>query len=216
MFKNRRQAGKLLGQKIIEDLGDNIQDQEKDIVVLGIPRGGVITAKEIADLLNCPLDVIVTKKINPPKRLELAIGAVGETGGAEYLNKELIKDLEVDKDSLQEEIEDKKEEVRRREKIFRKTRNALDLKGKTVIIADDGAATGATVIAAAREVWNNEPQSVVIAVPVLARETLHQLEQEADKVFFLKAPKLFFAVGQFYKIFSQVPDKTVIKILNKK
>lgn len=211
MFKDRVQAGQLLAQKLI--------GEEKDLpagqtVVLGIPRGGVVVAFQVAKFLGCLLDVIVVKKIAAPGQEELAIGAVGETESAEYLDEKLIAELQIDKEYLSEEIKRKKEEIKRRERLFRREKSALALKGKTVIIVDDGAATGATVIAACREVWQTEPKKVIVALPVLAKDTLKKLEPEADEVIFLKTPLMFFAVGQFYQDFPQVSDEEVIKILN--
>ncbi|PIS08775.1 phosphoribosyltransferase [Candidatus Beckwithbacteria bacterium CG10_big_fil_rev_8_21_14_0_10_34_10] len=208
MFKNRTEASKKIAAKLLEKL-----DLKENLVVLGIPRGGVLVASIVSQFLNCSFDVIVTKKIPSPKSLELAIGALGETKGSLYLNKDLINKLKVNQNYLNTKIEELKEEIKRREKSFRQNKKPLVLKGKTVIITDDGAATGATMIAAVREVWNNEPKKVIIALPVLTKETLLDLEKEADEVIFLKAPKHFFAVGQFYEEFEQVSDKKVIGLL---
>jgi putative phosphoribosyl transferase len=211
MFADRREAGQLLAKKIKKE----ITDAQANLVVLGIPRGGIVVAKEVTTLLSCPLDVVITKKIPAPMQSELAIGATGETEGSVYLNQELIADLSIDDKYLKPQIETLKTKIKNREKRFRQEKSAPSLKDKTVIIVDDGAATGATVIAAAREAWNSKPRKVIIALPVLAKDTLQKLEKEADKVIFLQAPKMFFAVGQFYKIFSQVSDETVTKILSK-
>jgi putative phosphoribosyl transferase len=209
MFKNRMQAGQLLAQKLVVE----VAQKKNHFVVLGIPRGGVVVAKEVAKVLPCLLDVIVVKKISAPHQEELAIGAVGETEGSKYLDERLVQDLRVDEEYLGKEIEEKKKEIRRRESLFRQGKPALDLKDKTVIIVDDGAATGATVIAACREVWNQEAKGVIVALPVIARDTLKKLEKEADKVIFIEAPRMFFAVGQFYQEFSQVEDEEVIQLL---
>ena len=187
----------------------------KDVVVLGIPRGGVVIGKEVAEVLGCALDVIVVKKLGAPSQSELAIGAVGETNGSKYVDERIIQNLGVSIQYLGEEIERKKKEIKRREKLYRQGKPPLDLKGKIVIVVDDGVATGATIIAACREVWNNEPKKVIIGLPVLAKDTLKKLEKEADEVIFLEAPRMFFAVGQFYQKFLQVEDEKVIEILGK-
>ncbi len=210
MFKNRQEASQQLAEKL------NHYKAKENVVVLGIPRGGVVTAKRIAQELNCPLDIIVVKKIGAPNEQELAIGAIGETKGSSYLDEKLISELRVSQQYLKEQSEKLKEEIKRRETLYRQTKPPLNLKEKVVIIVDDGTATGATAIAAIREVWNNEPKKVVIALPVAPIDTLHKLEKEADEVVVLETPSDFFAVGQFYENFPQVDDKEVIDLLQKK
>ena len=210
MFTNRQEAGQKLIQKL---LADRTNKELNNAVVLGVPRGGMIVAVEVAKGLKCQLDVIVTRKIGAPGNQELAVGAVGETEGSKYLNQNLIKDLGVSVEYLGQEIENQQREIKRREKIYRQGRSALDLNNKTAIIVDDGAATGATLIAACREVWNNHPKRVMIALPVAPEETVKKLEEEADEVEVLETPEPFFSVGQFYREFGQVEDEEVIKIL---
>jgi len=208
MFQDRKEAGQQLAQKLKD------YQLQPNVIILGIPRGGVETAKQIAQDLNCSLDIIVVKKIGAPSEQELAIGAVGETKGSNYLDERLINELRVSQQYLDEQIKRLKKEIKRREVLYRQNRDPLDLKGKTVIIVDDGTATGATAIAAAREVWNNEPKRVVIALPVAPKDTLHKLEKEADEVIVLETPTDFFSVGQFYENFPQISDKEVISLLS--
>ena len=205
----------MLGERIRNKFIEFNKLLVKDVVVLGIPRGGVVIGKEVAEVLGCALDVIVVKKLGAPSQSELAIGAVGETNGSKYVDERIIQNLGVSIQYLGEEIERKKKEIKRREKLYRQGKPPLDLKGKIVIVVDDGVATGATIIAACREVWNNEPKKVIIGLPVLAKDTLKKLEKEADEVIFLEAPRMFFAVGQFYQKFLQVEDEKVIEILGK-
>lgn len=210
MFEARQQAGKLLAEKLEKE----ITSKDK-VVILGIPRGGVVVAKEISRVFGCPLDVIAVKKLGAPGQPELAIGAIGRTRGSRYLDKKLVQDLGVDADYLAGEMIEKQREIKRRERLYRQEKKPLALKDKTIIIADDGAATGATMIAACREVWSQEPRKVIIALPVLAKDTLRKLEKEADEVIYLEAPALFYAVGQFYRQFPQNTDEEVIELLKR-
>lgn len=221
MFRNRSQAGRLLGEKILEDIKklgietvmEGKQELRENFVILGIPRGGVVVAKEIAKILDCSLDIIVTRKIGAPGNEELAIGAVGETEGSKYIDQRLAADVGADEEYLKSKIKEQKEEIKRREGLYRKGKEPLALENKIVILVDDGVATGATMIAAAREVWNHSPKRVIIALPVCPKDTLAKLEKEADQVIVLKTPWPFFAVGQFYKEFGQVSDEEVVKLL---
>lgn len=209
MFVNRKEAGKTLGKKILEE----IRELRKESVVLGIPRGGIVVASEVAKTLYCPMDVIVVRKLGAPENPELAIGAIGETKGAQYIDKRLSENIGADKAYLAQEIRIQLLEIRRRERVYRQGKPALDLKNKIVVITDDGSATGATAIAAAREVWNNKPRKVIMALPVVAKDTLEKLEKEADEVIYLEAPEQFFSVGQFYQEFEQVGDEEVVNLL---
>jgi putative phosphoribosyl transferase len=209
MFKNRQEAGQKLAQKL---LGEISQDKN-NLIVLGIPRGGVVVAGAVAQTLDCPMDVVMVRKLGAPGQSELAIGAMGETSGSLYLDEKLIADLRVQAKYIEEIKKLRHKEIKERERKYRQGKPALDLNGKTVIIVDDGVATGATMIAAAREVWNNEPGKVMIGLPVVAQDSLAKLEKEADQVVFLQAPEMFFSVGQFYQEFPQTSDEEVIRLL---
>lgn len=200
------------GEKLAEALKEY---QNKGAVVLAIPRGGVATGHGLARVLNLPLDVIVTRKIGAPDNPELAIGAVGETKGSLWLNKKLASQLGVSEDYIKSETRIQKLEIKRRERVYRKGREPLDLKNKTVILVDDGIATGATMIAAIREIRNMGTDKVVVATPVAPPETVEELKKEADEVICLQTPRLFFAVGQWYENFKQYSDEEVIKLLQK-
>lgn len=212
MFENREEAGKLLAERL-KNLG--IKNFGNSLLVLAIPRGGVIIGKEIASVLNCPLDVIITKKIPAPENPELAIGAVGARGEP-VINEELAQKMGADDEYLKLQIAKCKLEVERREKIFRKGKPPFNLKEKTVIITDDGVATGATVTAAVEIVRQYSPRRIIVAVPVIARDSLRKVSELADEVVYLEAPELFFAVGQFYRNFEQLTDEEVIGTLNLK
>jgi len=205
VFQNRVQAGQLLAKKLKEY-------KNKSLIVLGIPRGGVVTGKQLSDFLRCPLDVIITKKIGAPGNPELAIGAVGVIGEP-VINEELAARVGTDEKYIKKQIAKIKKEITRREKEFRGEKPKLNLKNKIVILTDDGVATGATMEAAVEIVRQQNPKKIVVAIPVIARDSLAKIEAKADEVIYLDAPLMFFAVGQFYKEFSQVSDKEVIEIL---
>ncbi|MBU3957332.1 phosphoribosyltransferase [Patescibacteria group bacterium] len=206
VFKNREEAGKKLSVKL------RGFQKKKNLIVLAIPRGGLVVGKQLAQALNCPLDIIVTKKIGAPGNPELAIGAVGAMGEP-VLNEELAARAGADGNYLQKEIANRQAEVERRIKEYRGDKLPLNLKDKTVIITDDGVATGATMEAAVEVVRQQEPKKIIVAIPVIARDSLKKLEEKADEVIYLDAPIMFFAVGQFYREFGQVSDEEVKEIL---
>ena len=210
MFKNRGEAGKKLGEKILETLEADQIEGEK--IVLGIPRGGVVTGKEIARKLEAPLDIIITKKIGAPSNPELAIGAVGP-GGEEVIDEKLAKRVGADDDYINNQKSIIKNEIERREKELRGEKPQPDFKNKVVILTDDGVATGATMLAAIEVLRQYHPKKIIVAVPVIARDTLGKIEKQADAVIYLKAPLMFFAVGQFYQDFPQTSDQEVEELL---
>lgn len=206
LFKSRQEAGTKLAEKLTHFKG------KKNLIILAIPRGGLTVGKQISLVLKCPLDVIVTKKIGAPGNSELAIGAVG-TIGEPVVNEELASRVGASEDYLRKEIVNRKKEVERRIKEYRKDKKPLKLKNKTVILTDDGIATGATMRAAVEVARQQEPKRIVVAIPVTAHDSLKELEELADEVVYLDAPKMFFAVGQFYKNFPQITDEEVQKLL---
>jgi len=209
VFQNRIEAGRQLAAKL------RAYRATKNLIVLAIPCGGVVVGRQLADFLGCPLDVIVTKKIPAPGSPELAIGAVGPASwrGEPVIDEELAAKVGADDQYLKFKIENLKFEVARREKEFRKGKPPLDLKEKIVILTDDGVATGATMAVAIEIVRQQEPKKIIVAVPVIARDSLEKIASLADEVVYLQAPELFFAVGQFYREFEQVSEEIVIKYL---
>lgn len=203
MFQDRKQAGEILAGKLKKYKGT------KNLVVLAIPRGGVVVGQKITRALKAPLNVLVTKKIGAPQNPELAIGAVGPASwrGKPVVNEKLAAKVGATKDYLQSEIARLKKEIKQ---------PPLDLKDKTVILTDDGVATGATMEAAIQIVRQQNPAKIVVAVPVTAKDALARLEALADEVVYLEAPALFFAVGQFYQNFDQVSDQEVVQLLKAK
>ncbi len=191
IFKDRKSAGKLLANRLKNTKAD---------LVLGIPRGGVIVAKEVATELNLPLDVIVTRKIGAPGQEELALGAVDPDGEVIW-----------DRDS-KFEINDEINEIRRREKLYRQDKKPLNVKNNTVVLVDDGMATGATTLSAIKYLKRHGAK-VILAVPVASQEALEKVKNEADKTVVLEIPGNFAAVGQFYHEFLPVSDEEVIQYL---
>jgi putative phosphoribosyl transferase len=204
-FRDREQAGKALGRSV-KELAD------KDAVVLAIPRGGVVVGREVAKAIGAALDVIVTRKIGAPGEPEYALGAVTQSGEV-ILDERAIELLHVGRDYLDKEAANQREEVKDRMRRFRGDRPFPSLKGKVVVIVDDGIATGNTVLAALRSVKMQGPKSVIVAVPVGPAETIAKLTNEADEVVCLETPEPFFAIGQFYSEFPQVEDDEVRQIL---
>lgn len=208
IFHDRQDAGKKLAFLLKE------YDRKKNAVVIGLPRGGVVTAFEIAQYLHLPLDVICPRKIGAPFNPELAIGAVTHNG-ALYLNDDLIEPLGIDKNYIETEGANQKKESERRMQLFRKNKPPLDVKGKTVILVDDGLATGATMKAAIFCIKSLEAKKIVGAIPVAPRDSLFEVKQLADEVFCLYTPDSFMAVGQFYEFFNQTSDEEVIELLSR-
>lgn len=181
-------------------------------VVLGIPRGGVPVAAAIAAGLGADLDVIVARKVGAPGYPELAIGAVTANGGR-WVDQRMVRELGVSADYLEREIERQVEEARRREELFRGANHHIPLEGRTVIVVDDGLATGSTMRAAVRSVRQREPRRVVVAVPVGSVHAVIELKQEADEVICPHEPEPFWAVGYYYRDFRPVEDDEVRRIL---
>jgi putative phosphoribosyl transferase len=174
----------------------------------------VETGVEIAERLNCPLDVIIVRKIGYPGQPELAIGAVAETG-AVVLNEEIIAMGAVSKDYIDRESEEKKKEIQRRKELYRGGADIPDMKGKTVIVVDDGVATGATMKSAISAVKKERPEKLVVALPVASVEAKESIGAMVDEILCLQAPRDFMAVGGYYEDFRQVTDEEVVEMLGR-
>lgn len=208
VFKNRSAAGKLLAKKLVEF------DKNPNAVVLGLPRGGVILAHEVAEKLSLPLDVLVTRKIGAPFDSELAIGAIAEDG--EYiLDKNLIKSYKITSEYIDSAIEREKKELKRRLNEYRLNRGVLNLGNKTAIIVDDGVATGYTMMAAINSAKAKGARKIIVAVPVIASDTAKKITLVADELIYLDQPFYFGSIGGFYKEFAQVEDEEVKNIIKK-
>jgi len=216
-FQNRTDAGEKLAERLL--LLKQTQLKERDsqkIIIVGIPRGGVIIADIIASKLGVKLDIVVSRKISAPDNSELAIGAV-MPDGSYFLNQEIVDTRNISLDYTQAQASAQAKEIERRLTSYRGTNeydNEFD--GKTVVLVVDGIATGATMLASARWIKNEEHcEQLVIAVPVAPGEILSRLKQVADEVIVLYTPEPFIAVGRFYEDFNQVSDNEVKVIMKK-
>ena len=210
IFEDRRAAGRKLGDVLSRRVG-----RQAPIVVLGIPRGGVVVAAEVADILSTPLDVIIARKVRAPDQPELGIGAVVNGDHIPVINKELVRALGATPEYLSLEIAIQGGEIDRRLHFYRGNRPALGLTGKTVIVVDDGIATGFTFRAALEGLHQRNPGRLVAAVPVAAPDSLEMIWAFADEVVCLSTPASFLAVGHWYRNFNQVSDEEVVEILRR-
>ena len=206
MFRDRKESGQLLAKRLGRYAGS------ENAIVLGLPRGGVVTAFEVAMALDLPLDLLVVRKLGAPGYPELAMGAVTR-GGVRVLNEDVIRQLHVSSAEIDAIAEREELEVARRELLFRDNRPPLDIRGRTAIVVDDGLATGSTMFAAVRLLQSCSPARIVIAIPVAPAETVERLRREAQELVCLMMPPSFNAVGEWYADFAQVCDDDVIELL---
>ncbi len=202
MFENREQAGRLLAGVLAS------YKAKKNTMVLGIPRGGVMVAAEIARKLKLPLDVLVIKKLGYPGNEELALGAVSST--ATYLDDAVAS---FPQDYLQQQIATKQQEAAVREKSMRGKKEPLALKGRTIIIVDDGIATGATIFLALRILQAQAVRKIIVAVPIATPGVIQRMEELGAEVVCLEMPQTFFAIGEFYHDFREVREEEVRRVL---
>lgn len=206
MFKDRTDAGVQLSSRLKE-----YKDKE-GVIVLALPRGGVVTGYEIAQHLNTPLDIVIVRKIGFPGQPELGIGAVSETGSI-VLNDYIISGYGVSKEYIEREVSRQQEEIARRVKLYRKGKWLAGLKGKTIILVDDGVATGATMKAAITTLKEEKLNKLIVALPVAPSSVAEEIEKMVDEFICIETPFDFMAVGSYYDNFTQVSDKEVVEIL---
>jgi putative phosphoribosyl transferase len=207
-FPNRAEAGRRLAERLTHYQGRD------DAIVLGLPRGGVPVAYEVARRLGLPLDVFVVRKLGVPGYEELAMGAIA-SGNVSVLNEDVMRAIPNSETLLERVIAQEKMELDRREALYRQGRPALDLRERVVILVDDGLATGATMRAATGALRKQGVAKIVVAVPVGAPETCRELEAEVDELICAFAPEFFHGVGQFYEDFSQTTDEEVRETLTR-
>jgi predicted phosphoribosyltransferase len=206
LFKDRAQAGRLLAAQLKKYQND------QQVVALGLARGGVVTAVAVAQELKIPVDVMVVRKLGAPGQEELALGALAEDGTT-VLNQQLVTLSGIDKNYIDAVIAKERAECARRVALYRAAYQAISLKGKTVLLIDDGIATGMTMEAAVTMARNKQTRTVVVCVPILPAELVSNLKKIADDVVFLEAPEAFMSVGAFYDDFTQVEHEQVIALL---
>jgi putative phosphoribosyl transferase len=204
-FRDRIEAGKLLAERLAEN-------KYAPMMVLGIPRGGVIVGDIVAKKLGADFDIVIPRKLGAPGNEELAIGAVMEDGTS-YINTHIVNALRIPENYIESERLRQVAEIRRRSTTYRKQGLSYNVTSKNAIIVDDGIATGATVIASARWARKHHPSTLTIAVPVAPSQSVEVLEQESDSVIVLHTPHDFGSVGQFYEEFGPVSDDQVIQIM---
>ena len=207
-FRDRTEAGRQLAETLGAYKGD------ASAVVLGLPRGGVAPAREVADRIGAPLDVFVVRKLGVPGHAELAMGALA-SGGVRILNEAVIRHLGISASDIDSAAEREERELKRREEAYRGDKPPLELFGRTAILVDDGLATGATMRAAVQGARARKATRVVVAVPVAPPDTARTLRKEADEVVCLMTPPSFVAVGQWYAHFEQLTDEEVCGILHR-
>ena len=205
-FRDRTEAGRLLAAKL------TAYANRPDVIVLALPRGGVPVAYEVARALNAPLDVFLVRKLGVPGYEELAMGAIA-TGGVRVLNDQLVGGLRIPDYIVDEVAASEQQELTRRERLYRGDRPAPDVRGRTVILVDDGLATGATMLAAVKALRQQQPARIVVAVPTASPETCEQLRAEVDDIICAITPEPFHAVGLWYEDFSQTKDEEVRDLL---
>jgi len=201
-FRDRRDAGRILAQKLSAYAG------RSDVIVLALPRGGVPVAYEVALALNAPLDIYIVRKLGLPGHEELAIGAIA-SGGVRVLNEDIVHALNIPEEMIQRVAQQELQELQRREQSYRGDRPASDVHDRTIILVDDGLATGASMRAAVAGVRAGQPARIVIAVPTAAPETCNAFEFEVDEIVCTMTPEPFLGVGKWYEDFSQVTDEQV-------
>ena len=205
LFKDRRQAGKALAEKLTRYAG------KPDVLALALPRGGVPVAFEVARALHAPLDVFLVRKLGLPGHEELAMGAIA-SGGVRVLN-DIVETMHIPEEVVEAVTAKELKELKRRERMYRDDRPAPDVGGRTVILVDDGLATGSTMRAAVAALRQKRPAHIVVAVPVGAAETCAEFQDEADEVVCACTPEPFYAVGLWYEDFSQTTDGEVHDLL---
>lgn len=206
-FTNRTEAGRLLAEKLVNYAG------RADVIVLGLPRGGVPVAFEVAQRLRALLDVFIVRKLGVPGFEELAAGAIA-SGGVRVLNEDVMRAIPHAEEAINAITVRETAELKRREQIYREGRPPPELRDRIVILVDDGLATGATMRAAVKALRQSGVAKIVVAVPVGPPDTCREIEEQADETICLSTPAFFQAVGQYYEDFSQTSDDDVRELLN--
>jgi putative phosphoribosyl transferase len=202
LFHDRTEAGQVLADLLREYAG------RKDVLILALPRGGVPVAFEVAQALDAPLDIFVVRKLGLPSNEELAMGALA-SGNIRVLNDEVVQSFGISERTIEAVAEKEQVELERRERLYRGDSDLPSIRGKTVLLVDDGVATGSTMRAAVAAIRGQHPAQIIVAVPVAPPSTCDTLRTEADQVVCVATPEPFYAVGQWYRVFDQTTDRQV-------
>ena len=206
-YLDRYEAGIILAKYLKE------YANQSNVIILALPRGGVPIGYEIAKALSIPLDIFIVRKLGVPGHEELAMGAIA-SGGVVVFNDSLMRELNLEQSAVDAVLATEQRELERREILYRGNRHSPELQGKTLILVDDGIATGATMIAAVKALRKHQPAAIIIAVPVAAQSTCEEMESLVDKIICPLTPINFYAVGLWYEQFTQTSDEEVIELLN--
>lgn len=207
-YHNREHAGRVLGQQLKSTVSD------ANVLVLGLPRGGIVVAYEVAHVLQAELDVFLVRKLGMPGDEEFAIGAIA-AGGIRVLNEEAIRKFRVPQEAIEQVAAREQRELERRERLYREGRPAVPIGDRTVVLVDDGLATGSTMMAACRALRVESPRRIIVAVPVASTQACGQIRQVADEIVCTMMPESFVAIGPWYENFSQTTDEEVRELLER-
>jgi putative phosphoribosyl transferase len=208
IFRNRKEAGQMLAKQL------RAYANREDVIVLGVPRGGVPVAFEVATALQAPLDIFVLRKLGVPGHEELAFGAIA-SGGSLVLEPRVIEGLDISDRQMEVVTANERRELQRRELAYRGDKPPLEIEGLIAIVVDDGIATGSSIRAGIKALRQLRPARIVVAVPVAPLATCKRLRPEVDELVCVHMPQSFYAIGQFYKDFSQVSDQEVIELMKR-
>ena len=206
LFQDRHDAGQQLADKLTQ------YAEQKDVVVLALPRGGIVVAYDICKELKLSLDIIVVRKLGVPGQEELAFGSIA-SGGVKVFNEDIVNSLQLSKEVIEQTITTQQQELERREKTYRGDKEMLAVKGKTVIIVDDGLATGATMRSAIEALKQRKPKKIIVAVPVAAYSTAQSIGALVEECICLSTPYPFYGIGEWFSDFAQTTDAEVISLL---
>lgn len=208
LYKNRSAAGKQLADALAEYAGQD------NVIILALPRGGVPVAYEVAGTLNVPLDVLLVRKLGVPGHEEFAMGAIAQ-GNIQVIDQGIVQQLSISEKAIQQVIDKETRELHRRNQLYRNDQPLPQIEGNSVIVVDDGLATGATMKAAIAALVQTRASEIIVAVPVASPATCRELKKIADKVICLHTPEPFYSVGQWYQDFSQTTDQEVENLLSR-
>ena len=206
IFRDRTEAGQVLASKLTKYLN------QVDTVILALPRGGVPVAYEIGKELGLPVDIFVVRKLGVPGHEELAMGAIA-SGGVRHINRDVVDQLRIDSETIDVASRREQKEIERREQLYRGQRSPVDVRNKTVIVVDDGLATGSTMHAAIAALRQHRPARIVVAVPAASPQACSEIADQVDEIICAATPEPFYAVGQWYREFSQTTDDEVRELL---